>query len=98
MAAAAETTFKSTSADVEIPVLPVTEFVWGRCASSTEESKLCFINNPDGRTMTFGEVKAAVNRAANGLLKLGCVTTPVVTHPLFADPPCSSLSFPCFSA
>ncbi|MFT5392945.1 MAG: acyl-CoA synthetase (AMP-forming)/AMP-acid ligase II, partial [Gammaproteobacteria bacterium] len=55
----------SESPDVEIPDIPVTEYVLRHAERLADKPAL--IDGPSGRTMTFGELAGAIRATAAGL-------------------------------
>lgn len=64
-----EHVFKSHVADVEIPVVPLTNFVLETASSRGDAPAL--IDGKSGRTIKYSELEAGIYRAANGLAELG---------------------------
>ncbi len=60
----AEYVFKSPLPDVEVPVVPLTEFVFGDDPSAT---RIAMIDGATGGTWTFAELTDAIYRLAGGL-------------------------------
>jgi len=60
---------KSTSPDVNIPDVPITEFVLRHAARLGDKPAL--IDGPSGRTLTYRQLAASVRQAAAGLAKRG---------------------------
>ena len=56
--------FRSPFSDVEIPDMPLTDFVLGRAGELGDKPAL--IDGPSGRTITFGELADAVRAVAAG--------------------------------
>jgi len=57
--------YRSPYADVDIPEIPLPDFVFGRAQQFADKPAL--IDGPSGRTLTYGQLEAAVNRTAAGL-------------------------------
>src|SRR5712692_1717937 len=55
--------------DVEIPAMPITEFVFARAAERGD--KPAIIDGPSGRTLTYAELVEAIRRTAAGLAARG---------------------------
>ena len=55
--------------DVEIPDIPLTEYVMARAAAHPDKPAL--IDGPTGRTLTYGQLDAAIRSFAGGLAALG---------------------------
>jgi acyl-CoA synthetase (AMP-forming)/AMP-acid ligase II len=62
-------TVKSSSPDVSIPDVPITDYVLRHAARLGDKPAL--IDGPTGRTLTYGQLAEAVRRAAAGLAKRG---------------------------
>jgi acyl-CoA synthetase (AMP-forming)/AMP-acid ligase II len=62
-------TVKSTSPDVAIPAVPVTEYVLRHAERLRDKPAL--IDGPSGRTLTYGQLADGVTRAGAGLARLG---------------------------
>jgi acyl-CoA synthetase (AMP-forming)/AMP-acid ligase II len=62
-------TVKSTSPDVTIPDVSITEYVLRHAARLGDKPAL--IDGPTGRTLTYGQLAGAVRRAAAGLARRG---------------------------
>jgi 4-coumarate--CoA ligase len=60
---------RSPLADVDIPDLPITEFVLRRAADYPDRPAL--IDGPSGRTYTFAQLKDLIHRFAGGLAERG---------------------------
>ena len=60
---------RSTSPDVAIPDVPITEYVLRHAARLGDKPAL--IDGPTGRTLTYRQLADAVRRAAAGLARLG---------------------------
>ncbi len=60
--------FPSPLPDVEIPEVPLTEFVMGDRAGS---GRMAMIDGPSGGTWTFAELSSAIHRLAGGLQSEG---------------------------
>ena len=60
---------RSTSPDVAIPDVSITEYVLRHAARLGDKPAL--IDGPTGRTLTYGQLADAVRRAAAGLARLG---------------------------
>jgi acyl-CoA synthetase (AMP-forming)/AMP-acid ligase II len=61
--------FKSPYSDIAIPEVPLADFIFERAPQFSEKPAL--IDGLTGRTLTYGELVAAVKRAAAGLLAHG---------------------------
>jgi acyl-CoA synthetase (AMP-forming)/AMP-acid ligase II len=61
--------FRSSFPDVEVPEVPLTEFVFGRAAEHAERPAL--IDGVSGRVLTYAQLAAAVRAAAAGLARRG---------------------------
>ena len=61
--------FTSPLADVEIPEVPLTEFVMRHAAAHPDRPAM--IDGPSGRTITFAELGDAIARLAGGLQARG---------------------------
>ena len=61
--------FRSPFPDVEIPEVPLTEFVFERAAEHAEKTAL--IDGVSGRVLTYGQLAGAVRSAAAGLARRG---------------------------
>src|SRR3984893_14053871 len=55
--------------DVEIPDVPITEFVLGRAAERGDTPAI--VDGPSGRTLTYAQLVDAVRRTAGGLAERG---------------------------
>jgi acyl-CoA synthetase (AMP-forming)/AMP-acid ligase II len=60
---------RSPSPDVQIPDIPLTEFVLQRASELADKPAL--IDGPTGRTMTYGQLSSAVRAVAAGLARHG---------------------------
>ena len=67
---------KSTSPDVTIPEVSITEFVLRHAARLGDKPAL--IDGPSGRALTYRQLAEGVRKAAAGLTKL--VEGPMVRH------------------
>ncbi|HEX8146709.1 MAG TPA: 4-coumarate--CoA ligase family protein [Pyrinomonadaceae bacterium] len=63
--------FRSPFPDVEIPEVPLTEFVFGRAAEHAERPAL--VDGVSGRVLTYAQLAGAVRAAAAGLARRGFV-------------------------
>lgn len=61
--------FRSPYPDVDIPAIPLTDYVFERAAELA--SKPALIDGPTGRTYTFGQLYGAIQRVATGLAQRG---------------------------
>lgn len=61
--------FRSPYPDVEMPGVPLTEFVLGRAGRLA--NKPAFIDGSSGRTLTYGQLVETINRTAAGLWERG---------------------------
>ena len=61
--------FRSPFPDVEIPEVPLTEFVFGRAAEHPERPAL--VDGVSGRVLTYAQLAGAVRAAAAGLARRG---------------------------
>lgn len=61
--------FRSPYADVDIPAIPLTDYVFERAAELADKPAL--IDGPTGRTYTYGQLYGAIQRAAAGLAQRG---------------------------
>ena len=61
--------FRSPFPEVEIPDVPLTEFVFGRAARFADRPAL--VDGPSGRTLTYAQLAGAVRAAAAGLARRG---------------------------
>src|SRR4051812_16459557 len=61
--------FRSPFPDVEIPELPLTEFVFEGAAG--HDDKPALIDGVSGRVLTYAQLKGAVRAAAAGLARRG---------------------------
>jgi acyl-CoA synthetase (AMP-forming)/AMP-acid ligase II len=61
--------FASPFPDVQIPELPLTEFLFAQAA--TRANKPALIDGPSGRTLTYGQLVGAIRLAAAGLAQRG---------------------------
>jgi acyl-CoA synthetase (AMP-forming)/AMP-acid ligase II len=68
-AARAGRIIRSQYADVDIPEVSVTEFVFGRAAERGDKPAL--VDGPSGRTLTYGQLVGAIRRVAAGLAAHG---------------------------
>jgi len=62
-------TVKSTSPNVSIPDVPITEYVLRHADKLGDKPAL--IDGPTGRTLTYGQLSESVRRAAAGLSRMG---------------------------
>src|SRR5215203_2565884 len=69
MARRYEMIFRSPFPDVEIPDVPLTEFVFGNAAAHAERPAL--IDGVSGRVLTYAQLAGAVRAAAAGLARRG---------------------------
>src|SRR5215204_3374341 len=69
MARSDEMIFRSPFPDVEIPEVPLTEFVFGLAAEHAERPAL--IDGVSGRVLTYAQLAGAVRAAAAGLARRG---------------------------
>ena len=61
--------FTSPFAEIEIPDIPITQFVLGRADALADKPAL--IDGPTGRVLTFAQLKAAIYATAGGLAERG---------------------------
>ena len=61
--------YRSPYPDVDIPDIPIQDFLFQHAAKYSDKAAL--IDGPTGRTLTYGELVAAVRRTAAGLAGRG---------------------------